>query len=483
MTPLLCRRRACVAPTNNHNEPSKSSAMSEMNQLPADLLAWVGQTTDATVTRCTRHNARREAWHIEARNARGESLDYFLRIDRAAAQGHSSRRNLQRETALIRALEQHGIPSQRILGWNDSHASALQSWVTGRAELNREPAPRRHAVLLEFMEILARLHRIGLDELDLPDFERPVDAADHALLELAAVENAELFSPPCTRTQPLAAFGKRWLINHAPSQVQATVLLQGDTGPANFLFDDSGVTALVDWEWGHYGDPLEDLGNIWVRDFFYPSSDGNLAPYFEHYAAHSGFTLDRDSIRYYRVHQMVRSVIGLAYLNAQPDWRMPIPLNLGYTAIIDLETCRSIAQARRGDAPLEHSAVPLLENGGDNLHTALALQMEQWVAPQIDDAATAALTRGHAATLRYLERRERCGAAFDAEELHGLRGLLGTSIADLARGRAALIEHIGRLRIEDEAAVLEHLTRIAANQAALMAPLTTPWQDCRWAAF
>lgn len=305
----------------------------QLGGLPEDLLDWIAATAGAKVVRATRHSARREAWRIETRADSGSIARYFLRIDRTLAQGRGSGRNLRRETALISALGDHGIPAQRILGWNDRHCAALQSWVPGRGELNHAGRAQQHRVMLEFMEIMARLHRIDIGALELPEFDLPRDALQHAMLEVEAIEEPRLFPVSACTVSPLAAFGKRWLINHAPATVPATVLLQGDTGPANFLFDAKGVTALVDWEWGHYGDPLEDLGNIWVRDYFYPSCGGNLAPYFEHYAKHSGFQLNRDSIRYYRVHQMVRSVIGLAYLNARPDWRMPIPLNLGYTAI------------------------------------------------------------------------------------------------------------------------------------------------------
>jgi hypothetical protein len=264
--------------------------------------------------------------------------------------------------------------------------------------------------------------------------------------------------------------------------VQGTVLLQGDTGPANFMFDANGVTALVDWEWGHYGDPMEDLGNIWLRDFFYPSSNGNLAPYFQHYAQRSGFKLDIDRIHYYRVHQLVRSVIGLAYLTSSFDWRTPIPLNLGYRSIIDLETCRALAEASDTQHKPATIAVPDLKSAPDSLHEALAQQMEQWVVPQIGDVAAANISRGHAATLRYLQRNERYGAAFDTQELQSLRSLLGANFADLQSARAVLIAEIESLTIAGEARVLEHLTRMAANQAALMAPLTEPWRQCRWAA-
>ena len=455
--------------------------MTTNNDLPESLLTWVAQTVGGSIVQTTRSPARREGWQIDARQADGTEQRFFLRIDRALAEGQGSKRNLRREAGLIRVLDRCGIPAQKIIAWNDQHCAALQSWVSGRAELNTAEPALQKRVMLEFMEIVARLHRIDIDKLDLVEFVKPLTAAEHSLLELAAVEDSRPTPISACATNPLAAFGKRWLHNHLPAEVPATVLLQGDTGPANFMYDENGVTALVDWEWGHYGDPMEDLGNIWLRDYFYPSSGGDLAPYFQHYAQHSGFELHIGRIHYYRVHQLVRSVIGLEYLNSNFDWRMPIPLNLGYQAIIDVETCRALAEANDPQHALVHIDVPTLQSDIGSLHEALAQQMEHWVAPQISDAAAAGITRGHAAALRYLERRARYGAEFAAQELQSLRVLLGADLRDLQSARAALIAEIEILTVAAEAPVLDHLSRMAANQAALMAPLIDPWRHCRWA--
>ena len=39
------------------------------------------------------------------------------------------------------------------------------------------------------------------------------------------------------------------------------------------------MTGVLDWEWAHLGDPLEDIGNICVREFWNPS--GGLDGLFE----------------------------------------------------------------------------------------------------------------------------------------------------------------------------------------------------------
>lgn len=452
--------------------------MTEYQALADDLLAWVENVTNGTVTDFRRHPARREAWQITVRRPRNGNTTYFLRLDRAAANKQVSSRSLRRETVLIQALQQLDIPTQSIVAWNDKHCAALQSWVAGTGHLPGESREIQHRVMMEFMEILARLHRVDIKNLKLPGFQYPATALEHSLLEIEAIEEAQLHPQSACSTNPLAAFGKRWLINHAPTDIQATVLLQGDTGPANFLSKRHHVTALVDWEWGHFGDPMEDLANVWVRDFFNPSCGGDLRPYFEHYAACSGLRLDRDSIAYYRVHQLVRSLITLDYLTEHLDWTTPLPLNFGYRAVSDLETCAAMAEL--AGVPVRAMPVPT-ESAESSTHATLADQIQRLIVPQLSDAFTVNLAQGHANMLRYLELKSQHQQDFNACELESLQNLLGQRVRTLAQGRQQLIKAIESLQIGDEEPILQHLYSQAIRQAQLMAPLTKLWQQCRWA--
>jgi aminoglycoside phosphotransferase (APT) family kinase protein len=39
-----------------------------------------------------------------------------------------------------------------------------------------------------------------------------------------------------------------------------STVVHGDSGPYNFLVDSDRLTAVLDWEFAHVGDPAEDLG-------------------------------------------------------------------------------------------------------------------------------------------------------------------------------------------------------------------------------
>ena len=51
------------------------------------------------------------------------------------------------------------------------------------------------------------------------------------------------------------------------------VLVHGDFGPQNVLIDDGRITALVDWEFAHIGQPVEDLAWAeWIVRMHHPDA-------------------------------------------------------------------------------------------------------------------------------------------------------------------------------------------------------------------
>ena len=58
----------------------------------------------------------------------------------------------------------------------------------------------------------------------------------------------------------------RWLSDHAPPPQEPT-LTHGDFRTGNFLVTPAGLSAVLDWELAHFGDPMEDLGWLCIRDW------------------------------------------------------------------------------------------------------------------------------------------------------------------------------------------------------------------------
>ena len=97
--------------------------------------------------------------------------------------------------------------------------------------------------------------------------------------------------------------------------------MQGDTGPGNLLHDGAHLTALLDFELAHLGDPMEDLAWIGTRNAQepVPDFDALLDAY-----VRAGGAVDRARIRYHFVFAELRIAV-LAIERAGHMRRRPTP--------------------------------------------------------------------------------------------------------------------------------------------------------------
>ena len=114
----------------------------------------------------------------------------------------------------------------------------------------------KYAVLL--CGLLHEVHIADWREIGLSDvFDDPgTNAALHQLHTWIDILRRDQLEP-----FPEVEYAIRWLDERAPI-CERTVLVHGDFKPGNVLVHDGEISALLDWELAHLGDPLEDLG--WV---------------------------------------------------------------------------------------------------------------------------------------------------------------------------------------------------------------------------
>jgi aminoglycoside phosphotransferase (APT) family kinase protein len=115
--------------------------------------------------------------------------------------------------------------------------------------------------------ILAQLH--ALPEMD--ELHDVTDSINHELwrsrLGDCVHRYLERWSDTFAREPHLPSPGIaalfRWVLENMPDFPSGRpVLLHGDIGFHNFLFDDGRLTAVLDWEHAHLGDPAEDLAYV-----------------------------------------------------------------------------------------------------------------------------------------------------------------------------------------------------------------------------
>lgn len=110
-----------------------------------------------------------------------------------------------------------------------------------------------------------------------------------------------------TLVQPALSGAIRWLRSNPPPAAAKPAIVHGDYRSGNFLFTEDGqISAILDWEMCHIGDPVEDIA--WAVDPFWPMtrhlplSDGLAI-----WEAASGMRVDRDALEWWRLFSAVKA--------------------------------------------------------------------------------------------------------------------------------------------------------------------------------
>lgn len=99
----------------------------------------------------------------------------------------------------------------------------------------------------------------------------------------------------------------RWLRRNPPREANKPAVVHGDYRAGNFLFTPGGaISAILDWEMCHIGDPLEDvawaLDGMWPMTRYFPLEEG-LGIWEEA----SGTTIDRAALDWWRLFATVKA--------------------------------------------------------------------------------------------------------------------------------------------------------------------------------
>lgn len=180
------------------------------------------------------------------------------------------------------------------------------SHVTGTLASYAVPtdAASRAAWADEMARVVALLHgstvRRGVDV-------REVLRSDIADLRRRVLERER-------QPHPGLSIGLAWLETHLDDLADRPACrVHGDIGFHNMLMHEDRLAGLVDWEFNHLGDPVEDLAM--VRPFL-QQIDG-WPRFLEAYEAQSGLRFDASSARYFAVWTEVRNMIAcLGSLNS-----------------------------------------------------------------------------------------------------------------------------------------------------------------------
>jgi hypothetical protein len=275
---------------------------------------------------------------------------------------------------------------------------------------------------------------------------------------------------------PLFVFALAWLRRNVPTEVGRTSLVHSDMGPGNFIYRDGRVAAVVDWEVAHWGDGMEDLAAIAVRDMATPV--GHLPTRYAEYEAAGGGPVDLARVEWYRVLVLTRNamLIGLGLTRDDPmlDRAQLTMYRMLLMRADALALCDALGVARPLEPPLEDGP-PLAGWAPEDL----ALVAHAWrdqrdtVEPALDGAFVGQRARGVSGVLGFIDHRLRFHADYLGRELDDLATVLGRRPVDERDGFDAVRQLCADATHERELAALfaRHLLRRGMLVAPLLGPL------------
>ena len=243
---------------------------------------------------------------------RGEAVEKRLILRRDAPAGLVlAERDL--EYNVYRALAGQGIPAP------EAHFLELDPAWLGRPFFIMDLMPGKpgnpfgadpyeghdESVARQFWAVLGRLAALDHRKLGLTSLRGGEAGSGFWRLELDRWEG--IIDAGEAVIEPIVRGAIRWLRRNPPAEPAKPAIVHGDYRSGNFLFTADGrISAILDWEMCHIGDPLEDAA--WGIDPFWPITrhlplEAGLAEW----QAASGIQADRRSLDWWRLFSAVKA--------------------------------------------------------------------------------------------------------------------------------------------------------------------------------
>lgn len=341
--------------------------------------------------------AIQENWWLQLQPDNGSELAVVLRCDAASRLPES--RSRAQEFALLQVAWAAGVTVPEPL-WSGDDSLGRDFFVMRKAEgvgagyrLVRDLAlaPDREQLAERIGREMARLHRVRPPEARLDFLLLPVlSPAETALAQ------CHDFLASHDEVHPALLWTLRWLSRRQPAQ-QSLALTHRDLRTGNYLVDAAGLTAILDWEFAAWSDPMEDLGWFCARCWRFGQDDleaggiGSRAAFYRGYAEESGQPVDPEAVHFWEVFAHLRwAVIALQQGARHVSGQEP-SLELALTAhivpeleleLLRLTGCGDAAELTEQPLP----ALPLQPDAANLLATARQTLLDE-LLPQLPASA------------------------------------------------------------------------------------------------
>ena len=420
--------------------------------------------------------ASQQTFRISVRHREGHEAKYALRRAQPGLERSSyGQVSPSVEAELLELASSAHVPVPKVIeslhstdGLGDGY---LMEWLQGETMGQRivklpELQSARENLAFECGQALARIHAIEVTD-------RLQEVLHSVSPEELVRETWEAYITLET-PQPMIDFTAQWLLNNLPPESDSA-LVHGDFRNGNLMVSEQGITAVLDWELCHLGDPMRDLGWLCVNSWRFGRRDlpvggfGVVDDLVEGYEATSGSCVDRDALHFWEVFGSFWwsvTTLGMAQ-----TWRT------GETPSVE----RPVIGRRSSEAQMDcvHLLIPgdidsaLLQRQQTELPTSAELvnsvrtHLKTSVLERLD-GADKFLLRVAMNSLAIAERELQLTPTLESEELSRLMALVGEG--ELAELRWRLVHALRSGEFPNDSCLYEHLRLSVAGRLSIDQP-------------
>ncbi|MGF1472126.1 MAG: phosphotransferase family protein [Rubrobacteraceae bacterium] len=284
-------------------------------ELAAQLASLFGGTVEVERPRLIPGGASKDSWAVDL-TTRDARLELLVRRG-AGGVIYSDTLSLKQEFQVVEAAYRSGVRAPKPYGYLEDLAGReafimerLEGESLGRRLVQRrEFAAAREVLPRQMAEELSRIHAIPAGQLpDLPG--APVKTGTEYALSMLESELDALGEP-----HPAIELGLLWLRENWPPNY-GVVLNHGDFRLGNFMVNGEGLVGVLDWEFAHYGDPVEDLAWPLVKawrfgmDHLRLGGFGEVEPFLDRYNELTDLAVTTEDLFFWEIAGNVRWAIG-----------------------------------------------------------------------------------------------------------------------------------------------------------------------------
>jgi len=393
----------------------------------------------------------------------------------ARGEFHRDARPLEREGRVIEVLERNGVRVPHAYGLCTDPPGLVLERLPGRFNLATANDERhRRAVLDQYLVQLARIHSIPIEEFEAIGYDRPRSAEQTGYGETRRAERD--YRATKARPEPMIEFGLAWCKRNVPRDRNELSFIVCDAG--QFMFDDAGLTGLIDFELGYIGDYAADLAALRTRDLSEPI--GQLGQAMRRYGEISGREIDLDVIDYHTVRFALLNPLSLAGVLAKPPRDANYVQYLGWSVCYG--RCGLEVMARRVGVPLDPPRLPEGEGDPSRRGIATAHLVDLLDPARVEGEDPASRDRAYDADRMqriavYLERADRFGAALEADDLDDVAALLGARPATWQEGEERLERLVLEAGPERDPELIRYFHRRLLREEFLLQPVLREQQN------